>query len=54
VFKGARLVGKGVVRKGSATVQVRGLAKGTHNLTVKYAGSAGFAASSDKVKVKVS
>lgn len=42
-----------MLRKGSTTVRVRGLAQGMHNLTVKYVGSAGFAASSDTVKVRV-
>lgn len=54
LFKGSKLVGKGFVKKGSATVMVRGLVDGMHDLTVKYAGTVAFGASSDEVKVRIS
>lgn len=53
LFKGDRLVGKAYVSKGSATIRVRGLADGVHQLKVKYLGTAAFAPSSDGVRVRI-
>lgn len=53
LFKGTKQVGKATVKKGVAVVTVKGLKPGRYRLKATYVGSAAFAPSSDRVRVRV-
>ncbi|MCW2851613.1 MAG: Thermolysin metallopeptidase [Nocardioides sp.] len=53
LFKGRKLVGKGVVRKGVGVIRVRGLRPGKHRIQVRFNGTDALMPAKDTVTVRV-